>query len=138
MESPGLAPVVGVIAPLVLRANYDLACTLMVVALIALAIPFGVQDWLFWRRVRRLLNSGPWTSVPITLPNLVESFDVAHGHATLSDGRTIPVRVRTSYSLAANIAATGLIWVAGEPAAGREMAVGLPGYSVLGHAHFGS
>jgi hypothetical protein len=38
--------------------------------------------------------------------------------------------------MAANIAATGLLWIVGEPTPGRAFAVGLPGYPHTGIGRF--
>lgn len=93
------------------------------------------------RWVDRLLAAGPWTSVPMTLPvdtKLQERSVKVRGRATLPDGTTVAVRLKANYRLVANIAATGLLWVAGEPAPGRTVAAGLPGYPMVVVAHFGT
>jgi molybdate transport system regulatory protein len=56
--------------------------------------------------------------VPVTLHDPVgraNTLRTYRGVATMPDGRTFPVGVRTTVPLAANIAATGLLWTVGEP-----------------------
>lgn len=86
----------------------------------------------YWQRIDKLLAAGPWTSSPATL-DPVEPY---RGPRRLSgtvilQGAEVPFTLRTSYALAANIAATGLLWVAGTPAPGTDAAAGLPGHPLL-------
>ncbi|WP_026424839.1 hypothetical protein [Actinokineospora inagensis] len=99
----------------------------------------GYRAW-YWARVDKLLAAGPWKSVSITLPepNRVRRETVV-GQAILIDGRAVAVKLpRAGHALRANISATGLLWVAGTPDAGREMIAGIPGYPFLNRAEFGS
>ncbi len=125
----------GVRADQVLLAVGVGAGTLAVIALMA----WRVHRVVHWTKVDRLLGSGPWTAVPIDLPEPAGlTRQRATGLATLPDGRTVPVALaRTGHALRANVAATGQLWVAGRPAAGAEAVVGLPGYPFLALARFG-
>lgn len=96
----------------------------------------------FLRRFIRLRSAGPWTSVPVTLHKPVGHitkgrFRTYGGVATLPDGRAVAVEVATVAQLAANIAATGLLWTVGEPRPGRTLAAGLPGYPHIGIGRIG-
>jgi hypothetical protein len=92
-------------------------------------------------RITRLRSTGPWTSVSATMHDPVgpdkRRLRTYRGVATMPDGRTVSVGVHTMNSLAANIAATGLLWIVGEPTPGRAFAVGLPGYPHIGIGRFG-
>ena len=55
----------------------------------------------------------------------------------LADGRVVPFRLpKADPSMAANIAATGRLWIAGVPAPGAAK-TGVPGYPVLGTVWLG-
>ncbi|SEB42329.1 hypothetical protein SAMN04489727_1617 [Amycolatopsis tolypomycina] len=59
------------------------------------------------------------------------------GLTMLADGRVIPFRLpKVDPSMAANIAATGRLWIAGAPAPGAVQ-TGVPGYPVLGTVWLG-
>jgi hypothetical protein len=59
------------------------------------------------------------------------------GLTMLADGRVVPFRLRqTDPSMAANVAATGRLWIAGVPRPGRA-ATGVPGYPLLGTVRLG-
>jgi hypothetical protein len=92
-------------------------------------------------RITRLRSTGPWTSVPVTMHDPVgpdkRRLRTYRGVATMPDRRTVSVGVHTMNLLAANIAATGLLWIVGEPTPGRAFAVGLPGYPYFGIGRFG-
>jgi hypothetical protein len=100
-----------------------------------------IPRWLcLFARITRLRSAGPWTSVPVTLHDPVgrtqRRLRTYCGVATMPDGRTVPVGVRALVPMAANIAATGLLWIVGEPTPGRAFAVGLPGYPHTGIGRF--
>jgi hypothetical protein len=85
-----------------------------------------------------LVKAGPWQSYQATMhiwrgdPRLTGDLGVT---ITYPDGGIQPVTVRhASAELVANIADTGLLWVAGTPAPGRTLAVGLPGYPIAAPA----
>ncbi|GAB3705034.1 hypothetical protein GCM10027598_05750 [Amycolatopsis oliviviridis] len=60
------------------------------------------------------------------------------GRTVLPDGREVTVRAGGSdLSLAANIAATGRLWVLGVPMAGKTAKAGVPGHAVFGPVKFG-
>ncbi|WP_037315587.1 hypothetical protein [Amycolatopsis orientalis] len=60
------------------------------------------------------------------------------GRTVLPDGREVSVRAGGSDpSLAANIAATGRLWVLGVPVAGKVAKAGVPGHAVFGPVKFG-
>jgi hypothetical protein len=59
------------------------------------------------------------------------------GLTMLADGRVVPFRIHDGDpSMAANVAATGRLWIAGVPRPGRS-AAGVPGYPVLGTVRLG-
>ncbi|WP_328446449.1 MULTISPECIES: hypothetical protein [unclassified Amycolatopsis] len=59
------------------------------------------------------------------------------GLTMLADGRVVPFRIHDADpSMAANVAATGRLWIAGVPRPGRA-ATGVPGYPVLGTVRLG-
>jgi hypothetical protein len=59
------------------------------------------------------------------------------GLTMLADGRVVPFRINDGDpSTAANVAATGRLWIAGVPRPGRS-ATGVPGYPVLGTVRLG-
>lgn len=97
-----------------------------------------------WRRLRdqlalpRLLRAGPWSRVEIELDSWVAA-PTGEADATcmavLGDGRAMLFALRAaSLDLLATMAETRSVWVAGEPERGRKMAVGFPGYPLLGVA----
>ncbi|MGQ0840495.1 hypothetical protein [Actinokineospora sp.] len=106
---------------------------------IAALLGWRVRKVRYWAKVDRLLGAGPWTSVPVDLP---EPDDVRRAtvtaRATLPGGQAVSVTLpRASHALLANVAGTGQLWVAGVPRAGGEAVAGLPGYPFLNLAKFG-
>ncbi|GAA2989807.1 hypothetical protein [Actinokineospora diospyrosa] len=95
---------------------------------------------LYWAKMDRLLSAGPWKSVSVELPEPTSvGRATVTAQATLPDGRIVPVTLpRAVHAVRANIAATGKLWVAGTPTAGKRMAAGIPGYPFLNRAEFGS
>lgn len=82
-----------------------------------------------------------WTELRAVLDGPVRMS--AHGSARVSgltmlaDGRVVPFRLRdVDPSMAANVATTGRLWIAGVPRPGRA-ATGVPGYPVLGTVRLG-
>jgi hypothetical protein len=111
--------------------------------LVVLALLAGFAGWRIARLIRtsridRMLAAGPWRAVPIDLTGAPDPRKhELRGNATLPDGGTVEVSVpRAGFVLAANVAATGLLWVVGEPEAGRRTVAGLPGYPLLAVATF--
>lgn len=91
-------------------------------------------------RLPSLVKAGHWQSYQATMhtwrgdPKLVGDLGVT---ITYPDGGVQPVTVRlASADLVANIANTGLLWVAGTPAPGATLAVGVPGYPIAAPAKF--
>jgi len=82
-----------------------------------------------------------WTELAvISGPASVNLFGMVtmKGRTVLPDGREVVVRAGGSdLSLAANIAATGRLWVLGVPMAGRTAKAGVPGHAVFGPVKFG-
>ncbi|MEV5719937.1 hypothetical protein AB0L41_39135 [Amycolatopsis mediterranei] len=90
---------------------------------------------------RRPLPADHWTELRAVLDGPVRMS--RHGAARLSgltmlaDGRVVPFRLpKADPSMAANIAATGRLWIAGAPRPGAAK-TGLPGYPVLGTVWLG-
>jgi hypothetical protein len=111
--------------------------------LVVLALLAGFAGWRIVRLIRtsridRMLAAGPWRAVPVDLAGKPDPRkQELRGNATLPDGGTVEVSVpRAGFVLAANVAATGLLWVVGEPEAGRRTVAGLPGYPLLAVATF--
>ncbi|PPK61736.1 hypothetical protein V5P93_000102 [Actinokineospora auranticolor] len=111
------------------------AGTLAIVGLLA----WRVRRLRFWLQVDRHLADGPWTSVPVELPDLTEARrETVAGRATLPGGREVSVTLpRAGHALRANITETGTLWTAGTPAAGKRAVVGIPGYPFVALANFG-
>jgi hypothetical protein len=87
-----------------------------------------------------LVKAGHWQSYQATMhiwkgdPKLTGDLGVT---ITYPDGGIQPVTIRhASAELVANIANTGLLWVAGTPAPGLTLAVGVPGYPIAAPAKF--
>ncbi|MFK0249413.1 hypothetical protein ACIQUM_32345 [Amycolatopsis azurea] len=82
-----------------------------------------------------------WTELAvISGPASVNLFGMVtlKGRTVLPDGREVVVRAGGSdLSLAANIAATGRLWVLGVPMAGKTAKAGVPGHAVSGPVKFG-
>ncbi|MBB5892500.1 hypothetical protein ACFFS4_16845 [Kutzneria kofuensis] len=107
----------------------------LVVALVASFFRRGDQH-----RMVKLLRNGPWQAYPVQLlswtgnPALVGRLRLA---LTLPDGSQLPVSARFGPAwLVANIAATGTLWVAGNPKHGQAAAVGLPGHPHVAAVRF--
>ncbi|ONF65169.1 hypothetical protein [Amycolatopsis keratiniphila] len=89
----------------------------------------------------RKLPEPRWTELAVVSgPASVNLFGMVtcKGRTVLPGGREVTVTAGGSDpSLAANIAATGRLWVLGEPAAGKTAQAGVPGYAVFGPVRFG-
>ncbi|MEV6905401.1 hypothetical protein [Amycolatopsis sp. NPDC051071] len=83
-----------------------------------------------------------WTELAVVSgPASVNLFGMVtlEGQTVLPDGRQVTVRAGGSDpSLAANIAATGRLWVLGVPVGGKAAKAGVPGHAVFGPVKFGS
>ncbi|MEU8415437.1 hypothetical protein AB0C24_21840 [Amycolatopsis japonica] len=82
-----------------------------------------------------------WTELAVVSgPASVNLFGMVtlKGRTVLPDGREVTVQAGGSDpSLAANIAATGRLWVLGVPSAGKTAKAGVPGCAVFGPVRFG-
>ncbi|WET79820.1 hypothetical protein P3102_00740 [Amycolatopsis sp. QT-25] len=89
----------------------------------------------------RKLPEPRWTELAVVSgPASVNFFGMVtvKGRTVLPDGREVTVQAGGSDpSLAANIAATGRLWVIGVPSAGKTAKAGVPGHAVFGPVRFG-
>lgn len=89
----------------------------------------------------RKLPEPRWTELAVVSgPASVNFFGMVtvKGRTVLPDGREVTMQAGGSdQSLAANIAATGRLWVLGVPAAGKTAKAGVPGHAVFGPVKFG-
>ncbi|UUV28335.1 hypothetical protein NQK81_26420 [Amycolatopsis roodepoortensis] len=89
----------------------------------------------------RKLPEPRWTELAVVSgPASISFFGMVtvKGRTVLPDGREVTVTAGGSDpSLAANIAATGRLWVLGVPAAGKTAKAGVPGHAVFGPVRFG-
>lgn len=94
-------------------------------------------------RVPKLIAASTgWTPLPVHLDSWQAGgrvFGPARGAIWLPDGSSIPVHLpRASIDLVANIQASHTLWVAGGyPTRGATVAVGVPGYPIIGLAEVG-
>ncbi|HWC79883.1 MAG TPA: hypothetical protein VG756_07960 [Pseudonocardiaceae bacterium] len=97
------------------------------------------------RRVRQAPNliasvSG-WTPVPVRLDAWQTGgrvFGPARGAIWLPDGTAVLLSVpRAGIDLVANVQASHTLWIAGAPRPGAVVAVGVPGYPIIGLARLG-
>ena len=111
---------------------------LVILVLLAAFAGWRVSRLVRTSRIDRMLAAGPWRPVPVDLDGTPDPRkQELRGNATLPDGGKVGVSVpRAGFVLAANVAATGLLWVVGEPSAGCRTVVGLPGYPLLAVATF--
>ncbi|MGW3998047.1 hypothetical protein ACWEF6_31540 [Amycolatopsis sp. NPDC004772] len=159
-RSPRLDPVLAAHRRQLARDLRTTAAFLLVLAGFAVwvALDFPVVGWLawpcgagallgalaaVWRAItyRRPLPADHWTELRAVLDGPVRM--TRHGAARLSgltmlaDGRVVRFRLpKVDPSMAANIAATGRLWIAGAPHPGAAK-TGLPGYPVLGTVWLG-
>lgn len=94
------------------------------------------------RSLLRVWDTETWHPVPITVTDI--GFDkpwqpfTVRGTATLPDGTAVPVRIRGVESdLAANIKATGTLWVIDAPRPGLRTLAGVPGLVLVAQSTFG-
>lgn len=111
----------------------------MVIAVLgALSVPGLVIAALM---LLRPLPPKEWTELPvISGPADVNMLGMVtvRGKVMLPDGREVTLRAGGSdHALAANIAATGRLWVLGVPVAGKAALAGVPGHAVFGPVRFG-
>ncbi|UMP02676.1 hypothetical protein [Amycolatopsis sp. EV170708-02-1] len=89
----------------------------------------------------RKLPEPRWTELAVVSgPASINLFGMVtvKGRTVLPDGREVTVQAGGSDpSLAANIAATGRLWVLGVPSAGKVAKAGVPGHAVFGQVKFG-
>jgi hypothetical protein len=91
------------------------------------------------RRLPALLRAGPWRRVRIQIwPGRTLGWTGTAnttGTVWLEDGSTLKIALPgASIDLLGTIGETGTLWLAGEPAPGRSLAAGFPGYQLLGVA----
>jgi hypothetical protein len=91
---------------------------------------------------RRPLAADHWTELRAVLDGPVrmgrQGSARLSGLAMLADGNIVGFRMhKADPSMAANIAATGRLWIAGVPRPGRAAHTGVPGYPVLGTVWLG-
>ncbi|MET8993608.1 hypothetical protein [Amycolatopsis sp. Hca4] len=158
--SPRLDPVLTAHRRQIARDRRATAAFLLVLAGFAgwVALDFPAVGWLAWTFgagallgavaavLRAFAHDRPlaadhWTELRAVLDGPVRM--TRHGAARLSgltmlaDGRVVPFRLpKADPSMAANIAATGRLWIAGVPRPGAAK-TGLPGYPVLGTVWLG-
>ncbi|WP_018683491.1 hypothetical protein [Actinokineospora enzanensis] len=115
-------------------------CTFAGTLAIAGYLAWRVGKLRYWIKADRLLAAGPWTPVKADFPKPAKVGKVTvTGRATLPGGDTVGVTLpRAGHALRSNIAATGTLWVAGQPGPGKPAAVGIPGYPFLNIATFDS
>jgi len=92
-------------------------------------------------RLSRLLVAGQWHTYPAALAGWRGKSDRPFSdltlHVSLPDGRSQRVMVRkASPALMANVYVTGTLWTVGPLAAGKPIAVGVPGHPVVAAARF--
>ncbi|WP_409489374.1 hypothetical protein [Amycolatopsis sp. cmx-11-12] len=116
-----------------LSLNAQILAVLCVLGTLGLAITALV--------VSRPAPEPRWTELAVVSgPASVNHFGMVmvKGWTVLPDGRQVTVSAGGSdQSLAANIAATGRLWVLGVPVAGKAAKAGVPGHAVIGPVKFG-
>ncbi len=115
-----------------LAANAQVLAVLCVMGTIGVAVTALVMT--------RPVPEPRWTELAVVSgPASVNLFGMVtvKGRTVLPDGRQVTVRAGgTDPSLAANIAATGRLWVLGVPVAGKAAKAGVPGHAVFGPVKF--
>ncbi len=108
----------------------------------ALAVILVFQGYLKGRKAFQELMDAPyWQPVPVSLDSWDEPANAAlrtgAGRVILPNGWHGYVDFpRLSLDLAANLRATGVLWLAGDAAPGATVPIGLPGYPLRGVAKF--
>ncbi|WP_436495612.1 hypothetical protein [Actinokineospora sp. HUAS TT18] len=86
-------------------------------------------------RLPWLIDAGEWTRVEVRVSRWEARQDLTvdtHLAIRRADGAILSARMRAATGdLVTAVAETGVLWVAGEPAPGRTVAVGYPGYPLL-------
>ncbi|MEC3980431.1 hypothetical protein [Amycolatopsis sp. H20-H5] len=107
---------------------------LMVVAALgtAASVPRYAEAW----------RAGTWTELRVVVDGVVrigyQGMARVNGRTMLADGREITFQLLyVDPSLAANVAVTGQLWIAGAPRPGKVGRAAVPGYPVIGNARFG-
>jgi hypothetical protein len=105
--------------------------------IVALVVALVIALWHVITLPRRI-QGGEWHVYPVQMrawtgnPRLSGNLGV---YVTLPDGSNLPIAVRVaSAHLVANVQATGHLWVNGDPAAGKRVVVGVPGYPIAAPA----
>jgi hypothetical protein len=93
------------------------------------------------KMLRQLADAPYWQPVPVSLDVWDEpantSFRTGAGRVILPNGYHAYVDFpRLSFDLAANMRATGVLWLAGDGVPGETVPIGLPGYPLRGIAKF--
>lgn len=107
------------------------------VGLVVLMVIIVVRRWRLAgdaRALPALVRAGPWTRVAVEVrPWRVRGGAAvdATGTIQVAGGTVEMVLRRAGLGLMDTMARTGTVWVAGEPAAGKTVAVGFPGYPLL-------
>ncbi len=116
-----------------LAVNAQVLAVLCVLATIGLAVTALVMT--------RPSPEPQWTELAVVSGPASVNFIgmvTVKGRTVLPDGRQVTVTAGGSDpSLAANIAATGRLWVLGVPVAGKAAKAGVPGHAVFGPVRFG-
>jgi hypothetical protein len=127
----GFAIVITVCIGLELGPQPRVLAWLFAVAAVVIAV-FMTRDWLRTRwtlRGRRLLEA-PLVEYPARL-HADRSFTV-----TLEDGSELVAKIAWERDVVANVRASGRLWIAGTPAAGVTLGVGVPDFPVAGVVRF--
>jgi hypothetical protein len=114
---------------------------LVLIAFFCVILAWSIPATRYDRNLITRLRGGPWTRVDAHLDPWQPTWSAtanATGYVTLGSGEILVVALpRASIDLLGTMWETGSVCVAGRAAAGRTMAVGFPGYPVLGTAVFG-
>ena len=124
---------------LALQLAFPDSDTVIILALVVMLILGGLVVAKFGVDFGKPLAADNWTELRLVPdgPMRINAQGLARlsGWTMLADGREIGVRiVKVDPSMAANIAVTGQLWVAGMPQPGRTAVIGVPGYPVTGKA----
>ncbi|MBV9846521.1 MAG: hypothetical protein JOZ47_15845 [Kutzneria sp.] len=140
--------VVVVLVLLAWSGDEDTLLLLPLPVFFVLAMAFTLMIAMWWRRSKRrregnvfalLRAADHWTPLPMRLDSWTPGrwflWGPATGQVWLPDGTTAGVHLSTAdISLVADIQAGQTLWVAGWPRTESTMAVGVPGYPIVGRA----